>query len=172
MVGGRATRHAVLLAAHALASACGRERAPRADSASSVTAAASTSSGAGGGARKPLCPGNGHWAACSVRERIDRAGLAPFDSVITGLPALGPAPLTLRVNKAGLAIYLFADSAARARAAAQLDTIRFVASSAPLTVRSEATVIQNDNLLALLFSKNDHQRERVADALMAGPPQH
>ena len=70
------------------------------------------------------------------------------------------------------AIYLFADSSARARAAAQLDTIRFVGASAPLTIRSEATVIQNDNLLALLFSKNDHQRERVSDALMAGPPQH
>jgi hypothetical protein len=166
-----APRSALLAAALALSSACGRERAPRADSASAARVATGVSADAGGTTRKPLCPATGHWAACSVRERIDRAGLAPFDSVITGLPALGPAPLTLRVNKAGLAIYLFADSSARARAATQLDTIRFVDSSAPLTIRSEATVIQNDNLLALLFSKNDHQRERVADALMAGPPQ-
>ena len=36
---------------------------------------------------------------------------------------------------------------------------------------SRATVIQNDNLLALLYSKNEQQRERVSDALMAGPPQ-
>jgi hypothetical protein len=32
-------------------------------------------------------------------------------------------------------------------------------------------VIENDNLLALLFGKNEHQRERVSDALTAGPPQ-
>jgi hypothetical protein len=32
-------------------------------------------------------------------------------------------------------------------------------------------VIENDNLLALLFSKNEQQIERVSDALTAGPPQ-
>jgi hypothetical protein len=49
--------------------------------------------------------------------------------------------------------------------------VTFVAADRPLTMLSKATVIQNDNLLALLFSKNDQQRERVSDALMAGAPQ-
>jgi hypothetical protein len=164
----RAARPVALLAALALAGACGRDRAPRPDSA--ATRAAS-SVGAGGSARLPPCPRTGHWAVCHVRERIDRAGLAPFDSVIDGLPTLGPTPTVYRVGKAGLAVYLFPDTLARSRAARQLDTTRFVAPSADLTIRSEGTVIQNDNLLALLFSKNDHQRERVSDALTAGPPQ-
>ena len=38
-------------------------------------------------------------------------------------------------------------------------------------MQGEATAIENDNLLALLFSRNEQQRERVADALTAGPPQ-
>ena len=37
-------------------------------------------------------------------------------------------------------------------------------------MRGETTAIQNDNLLALLFSRNEQQRERVSDALTAGPP--
>jgi hypothetical protein len=38
-------------------------------------------------------------------------------------------------------------------------------------MRGETTAIQNDNLLALLFSRSEQQRERVSDAFMAGPPQ-
>ena len=68
-------------------------------------------------------------------------------------------------------MYLFDDSVARARAATRLDSVKYVRAPNPPTMLSEATVIQNDNLLALLFSKNDQQIERVSDALMAGPPQ-
>jgi hypothetical protein len=35
----------------------------------------------------------------------------------------------------------------------------------------DTTLIEDDNVLLLLFSKNEHQRERVADAITAGPPQ-
>ncbi|MDB4881459.1 MAG: hypothetical protein JWL95_225 [Gemmatimonadetes bacterium] len=163
----RATIAAVALSA-LIALACGRERASSADSARAAAPAPAIVSRAGGAA----CPRTGHWSSCQVRDRIDRAGLAPFDSVVeSGLPALGPKPIIYRVNKAGLAIYIFADSLARLRGARLLDTTRFISSALPLTILTEATVIQNDNLLALLFSKNDHQRERVADALTAGPPQ-
>jgi hypothetical protein len=68
-------------------------------------------------------------------------------------------------------VYLFTDTLARARAARSLDSTKFIAPSAALSMRGEATAIQNDNLLALLFSRNDLQRERVSDALMAGAPQ-
>jgi hypothetical protein len=70
-----------------------------------------------------------------------------------------------------LVVYLFADSASRSRASRQLDSTKYVADTLPLTIQSQATVVQNDNLLALLFGKNEHQRERVSDALTAGPPQ-
>lgn len=171
MLTARGALPAALLAALALSGACGRERAPRADSSAGSSVATGAGAESGGSARKPLCPRTGHWSACQVRDRIDRAGLAPFDSAADGLPALGPTPAVYRVGKAGLAVYVFGDSAARARAARLLDTVKFVSSSLPLTIQSEATVIENDNLLALLFTKNDHQRDRVADALTAGPPQ-
>jgi hypothetical protein len=170
---GRGARRPAHLAALAMtgvfvAAACGKQRTD-ADS----TAAARTSQTAGvPRSNDGPCPRTGHWTVCQVHDRIDRAGLAPYDSVASAeLPALGPAPTVYRVNKAALVIYLFADSVARVKAARSLDTTRFVSSSLPLTVLTAATVIQNDNLLALLYSKNDHQRERVSDALTAGPPQ-
>jgi hypothetical protein len=153
----------------AFIAACGHDKAKSADASSAAPAAAVSATGAAPG---PACPRTGHWIACAVRYRIDRAGLAPHDSVANdGLPALGPTPLVYRVGRAGLAVYLFSDSLARARATRLLDTTKFIPYAHELTVRSEATVIENDNLLALLFSKNDHQRERVSDALTAGPPQ-
>lgn len=119
----------------------------------------------------PACPPTGHWTPCQVRYRLDRAGVAPQpDSSTDALPALGPKPTTLLVGTSRLAIYLFPDSASRSSAARTLDSTMFVPPSAALSMRGEATAIQNDNLLALLFSRRDIQRERVSDALMAGPP--
>jgi hypothetical protein len=171
MVRARWTHGAGLAAAVGLAVACrGGERAPAADSsaraqipASAAPAVSSTST--------PACERTGHWIPCQVRQRLERSGLAPRDSSAPDLPALGPAPAVFRVGKGSLAVYLFADSTTRARAATKLDTVTFVGADRPLTMLSRATVIQNDNLLALLYSKNDQQRERVSDALMAGPPQ-
>ena len=121
---------------------------------------------------KPECPGTGHWTPCAVRKRLDAAGVAPQTATeLPDLPKLGVAPALFTVGKSGLAVYLFADSATRARAAAALDTLHFIPASKELTMRGETTAIQNDNLLALLFSRMEQQRERVSDALMAGPPQ-
>ena len=117
------------------------------------------------------CPKTGHWSECQVRERLIRSGLAPRDTTRAELPALGPAPLVYRLGKGGIAVYLFADSGARARAAGRLDTVKYVPASGGPTILSQAMVIENDNLLGLLFSKNDQQIERVSDALTAGAPQ-
>ena len=107
-----------------------------------------------------------------MRERLERSGLRPRDTTtMDDLPALDAKPILHRVGRSGLAVYLFPDSLARIRAARTLDTIKFVPSTQPLTMLSQATLIRNDNLLALLFTKNEHQRERVADALTAGAPQ-
>jgi hypothetical protein len=168
--GGRAV---LAFAALTVATACGRsERASARDS--SAAAASSVSSAvtaaAPEGARPP-CERTGHWIPCQVRERLQRAGLVLRDTTIDGLPKTGVAPAVFRLGRGGIAIYLFADSAARRRAAAALDTVKFVPTSKPLTMLTEATLIENDNLLALLFSRNDQQRERVSDALLAGPPQ-
>ena len=171
MTRARRVRTVSLAAVVALSGACrGSERGRAADS-TAVAQAPPASATATAGAAKPACERTGHWIPCQVRQRLERSGLAPRDSSAADLPALGPAPTVFRVGKGGLAVYLFADSASRARAATKLDTVTFVAAERPLTMLSKATVIQNDNLLALLFSKNEQQRERVSDALMAGAPQ-
>ena len=158
------------------ASACAKSG-PATDSARSAAgdAGASTPAQAAGAAaqepRKAACPRTGHWIDCQVRERLTRSGLAPHDTTREALPSLGPAPLVFRLGKGGLAVYLFTDSAARARAATTLDTVKYVRAERGPTVLSQALVIENDNVLGLLFSKNEQQIERVSDALTAGPPQ-
>lgn len=123
-------------------------------------------------AAKPACPRTGHWSECQVFARLEQAGVAPRrEGTLSDLPALGPAPKVYMIGKTGLAVYLFSDAPARERAARSLDTLHFIAPSAALSMRGEATAIQNDNLLALLYSRNDQQRERVSDAFMAGAPQ-
>lgn len=162
-------RRALLASVAALVAAagCGHQDAPPAESARGT--AASTTPVAG--AAKPACPKDGHWSECQVFARLEASGVAPRrEGSIPDLPALGVTPKTYTIGTVGLAVYLFADSTARARAARSLDTLHFIAPAAELTMRGEATAIQNDNLLALLFSRNDQQRERVSDALMAGAP--
>jgi hypothetical protein len=173
----RSARAARLLALAVLWTACGRgadrgagdSAAGSGEATRSAVAPATTSPAPG--TPRPACERTGHWIPCQVRERLQRSGLVLRDTTIEELPATGVTPTVWRLGKGGLAVYLFPDSLARARAAARLDTVKYVPPSKPLTMYSKATRIENDNLLALLFSTNDQQRERVSDALTAGPPQ-
>ena len=179
---GRARRRAgrsVSLGALALAivmSACSKSGSSadsaRAASSSAGSVAGQASDGAATSEKRTApCPKTGHWSECQVRERLIRSGVATKDTTRAALPALGPAPLVYRLSRGALAVYLFADSGARARAAGTLDTVTYVPASVGPTMLSRAMVIENDNLLGLLFSKNDQQIERVSDALTAGAPQ-
>lgn len=157
------------IAALLVAAACGGRDASSSDTTIAAGVRAPVVIGVGG---KSDCPGTGHWTPCAVRKRLDAAGVAPQTATeLPDLPKFGVAPALYTVGKSGLAVYLFADSSARARAAAALDTLHFIPASKELTMRGETTAIQNDNLLALLFSRMEQQRERVSDALLAGPPQ-
>ena len=169
MVSSSAHRTATL-ALLALTFGCARERAPAPDSA--VSSSGGPRAAAAGAAEKPTCPGTGHWSPCAVLKRLEAAGVAPQKAEdLPDLPDLGTAPTLYKVGRSGLAVYLFADSTARARAARALDTTRYISAARELSMRGETTAIQNDNLLALLFSRSEQQRERVSDALTAGPPQ-
>jgi hypothetical protein len=158
---------AVAAALLAIVAGCGTGTPAARDSAVAVTASQSARA-----AGAPVCPRTGHWSDCQVKLRLDQAGVAPrTGEAPSDLPRLGPVPTIYLLGQSPLAIYLFPDAGARERAARQLDTAKFIAPSVPLTMRGEGTAIQNDNLLALLFSRNDLQRERVSDALTAGAPQ-
>ena len=166
----------------AIAAACsGRqdERAPAAsgDVAGSAPGATATAGGAAvpgapAGAAAGGCPATGAWAACSVIERLERAGLAPQrDSAAIRVEPLTQPGIRVTVGSAELDLFLYADAAARERDERRLDKKQFVEPGEQPTMRREATLIRSANLLAMLRSINDRQRERVADALTAGPPQ-
>ena len=147
--------------------ACGREV-----SKGTVGATATRRPSTATPAAKGACPATGNWSACSVFERLDRAGLAPrLDS-----SAVTEAPLTARgvllhLGPSELELYFYPDSKTREQDESKLDRTKYVDYAAPLTMRQEPTLIHSVNLIAVLHSRNDHQRERVADAITAGPPQ-
>ena len=120
------------------------------------------------------CPATGLWAECSAFKALDRAGLAPRRDSSTGVVHLDPLtrPGTrILLGGAELELFIYPSESERARDEARLDKHQYIEASDEPTLRGEPTLIRNVNLLAILRSRNDHQRERVSDALSAGPPQ-
>ena len=160
----------VLIAINAIA--CAKSKSPDAAAAASSASAAPSSTATPASAT--ICPATGEWAACSVMYRLVRSGLAPeLDSSATPEEkSLHGSGMVIKIGRsARLEVFLYADSAARAADEAHLDRSQLVTDTTPQTMRRERTLIENANLVGLLTSINDHQRERVSDALTAGPPQ-
>ena len=123
---------------------------------------------------KEVCPATGQWSECEVFKALDRAGLAPRRDSTTAAVVLAPlneSGTRFLLGGAQLDVFVYPNAAARERDEARLDRTKFIEASDEPTLRGEATLIRNVNLLAILRSRNDHQRERVSDALSAGPPQ-
>jgi len=122
----------------------------------------------------PKCPATGLWAECSALYRLERAGLAPrVDSAATPAEkSLAVHPLVIKIGlSSSLELYVYPDSTARIADAKKLDRTQLIGPGATQTIKRERLLIENANLIGLLTSLNEHQRERVADALLAGPPQ-
>jgi hypothetical protein len=118
------------------------------------------------------CPPNGLWAECSLLKRLDRAGLVvQRDSAAPTEEPLTREGILFRVGGRELEVYLYPDAASRERAQRQLDSTGYVRYTGSQTFRAEPTLIGNANLIAILHSNNSKQRERVGDAITAGPPQ-
>jgi hypothetical protein len=136
----------------------------------------SSGKGVGAAPGDPKCPSTGLWAECSLLYRLDRAGIAPrVDSgakVEEKSIGGGAKSIVVKIGmNARLDVFLYPDSATRIADEQRLDRTQFVAPGAEQTIRRERTLIENSNLVGLLTSINGHQRDRVADAIMAGPPQ-
>lgn len=150
--------------------ACGRGADTRAPAANSPAVNRQTAAG-GGRTAEPPCPPSGLWATCNVIDRLERAGLAPrADTVAVVEPPLTPRGTQVRVGNALLQLYVYPDWRAREREQRLLDKAKYVSFDAP-TMQSQPTLIYSVNLIAILHSRNDHLRERVSDAITAGPPQ-
>lgn len=124
------------------------------------------------GTTPAACPTTGKWSDCAVIERLDRAGLAPrVDTSGATEPPLGPRGTLVRVGTSALELYIYPDASSREREQAKLDRTKYLDYATPQSMREQPTLIFSANLIAILHSRNDHQRERVADAITAGPPQ-
>ncbi len=159
----------VALGAFAATIACGKgEPPPPASSTAHSVSPTATVAG-------ETCPATGLWAQCSVLYRLDRSGVAPkFDSTDTKPEEkLFTAPMfVVKIGQAArLEVYLYPDSTARIADEKTLDRARFVNDTSAQTIKRERTLIESVNLIGLLTSINSHQRQRVSDALTAGPPQ-
>lgn len=137
---------------------------------STATSVGAADSAAG---RRAACPGTGLWSRCAVVERLERAGLAPrVDSTArTREEPLTATGFLVRVGTSELEVYVYAGIAERSRDIARVDTTRYLGYGEAVSMQQLPTLIQSANLIAILHSRNDHQRERVGDALTAGPPQ-
>ena len=123
---------------------------------------------------KEKCAANGQWSECAVFDRLDHAGRAPRRDSSAGVIELAPLAqrgTRLLVGNAELDVFIYPDAGRRAQEEARLDRSKYIEATAEPTLRGEATLIRNENLLAVLRSRTDHPRERVSDALSAGPPQ-
>jgi len=99
-------------------------------------------------------------------------GLAPrADSGTHTLAPFTVPARTLHVGTSDVDVLIYRDVAAREADEKRLDRTAYVEYDAPLGMKPLPTIIRAANLIVLLHSRNDHQRERVSDALTAGPPQ-
>jgi hypothetical protein len=154
--------------------ACGHGEQQRAEANPGATGQSASAATTNQPLSKAACPANGAWSECSVFDRLDHAGLAPRRDSSTGkitLPPLTVAGARYLLGSAELEVFIYPDASARQHDEARLDRTKYIEETDEPTLRGEATLIRNANLLAILKSRNDHQRERVSDALSAGPPQ-
>jgi hypothetical protein len=165
------------VAAVLVLAACSKSANGKSDAASSGAGADSTAPASMvGAAPGASCPADGLWAQCSILYRLDRAGLAPrldpTEKVEEQSIGAGAMTFVVKIGRlARLEVFLYPDSVARSAAEKKLDRTQFVGPTDQQTIKRERTLMENANFIGLLTSINSHQRERVSDALMAGPPQ-
>ena len=119
------------------------------------------------------CPATGLWARCSAIKAIYRAGLNTYADSAKEVtePPLSIPGFELPLSRGKVRFFIYADSASRRRDQAKLDSTRFVIPPREPGLRGERTLVPAANLLVLMDVANSRNRERIANALMAGPPQ-
>jgi hypothetical protein len=119
------------------------------------------------------CPATGLWARCSAIKSIYRAGLNTHDDSsknVTEAPLSIPG-FELPISRGRVRFFIYADSNSRRRDQMKLDSTLFVIPPREPGLRGERVLIPSANLLVLMDVASSRNRERIANALMAGPPQ-
>jgi hypothetical protein len=149
-----------------LIGACSKQEAPSAKAAGIAADSTPIQSGSS-------CAATGLWSECQVLYHLERAGVAPkVDSSAKPAEKLKGRATVMKIGSSALLeVYIYPDSASRIADEKTLDRTQFLMDSMPLTFDRKRVVIESVNLLGLFTTVNARQRERVSDAITAGPPQ-
>lgn len=117
------------------------------------------------------CPTFGLWQACSVEDRISRAGLA-VNRREKGVrhDFMSVEGLVWETSRAEIQVFLYASEADRKKDTDMLDTVFVAPQGKRITWRWPALLVTSNNMAAIILSLNGRQAERIALALGAGLP--
>ncbi|MCU0625307.1 MAG: hypothetical protein MUF21_02310 [Gemmatimonadaceae bacterium] len=141
---------AIALATSAILASCGdgaRRNADPADAGAGRATTRGVAATTAPVAARPTCLGTGHWEPCTIVDRLERAGLVPLGGDSIRRPFLAVAGQTWRLHRGTLHVFRYADSSARVRDLATLDTLR-------ATPRGDTTRSWGDGPVTLLASDN------------------
>jgi hypothetical protein len=158
----------------ALTLGCSKEPAPESVAAKAESAKAVVDSSAALAATPApgaACPEYGLWRACSVEDRIARAGLA-VNRREKGVKHdfMRVEGLVWETSRAEVQVFLYPSEAERKRDTDMLDTVSVSPPGKRVYWRWPATLVTSGNMAAIILSLNGRQSERIALALGAGLP--
>lgn len=131
--------------------------------------------------RKPLppWPDTGHaatrdivaatpiqWTLDTVRSAVARAVRGPVTvSGSVRQPFMSQEGSILTVDRATVQVFIYGDAGARGRDTDRLDTARVAPPDMMVTWRDPATLVVNNNLAAIVLTRDATLRHRIRDAL-------
>lgn len=111
----------------------------------------------------------GEWRACSVEERVSRAGLdMKRQTELVHHDFMHVPGIVYTTSRSRIEIFLYADSIARKRDTDALDSATVSPKGQHVVWKEPATLVMTNNLAAIIITLNERQAERIALALEAG----
>lgn len=109
------------------------------------------------------------WDVAGLEKRLDLQGMAPRRQPAPVRHSFLSVPgTTYLVGNAELQVFIYENAAAAERDIAGMDTVAVASRGQKGNWPTRATLIRNNNLIAILLGQNALQIERVQRALMAG----
>ncbi len=117
----------------------------------------------------PRAVANGRWDQGQLTQRLVNAGLAPRpDDSLPAHPSYPVPPVALRLGKAHLLAWIFADSLARRAVSSTVDTLNAIPRGKANAWAEPPMFVMHNNLMAVMVGGGERQRERVRLAIEAG----
>lgn len=154
-----------------LLAACGGTEAPKAEETKAPETVAAESTLATMPQPGGTCPAFGLWQACSVEDRISRAGLA-VNRRDEGIhhDFMSVDGLVWETSRAEIQVFIYASEADRKKDTDKLDTVFVAPPGKRIMWKWPAQLVTSNNMAAIILSLNGRQAERIALALGAGLP--